>query len=231
MRDIWRSLTAEPVTGTSTASDAELRRRQVVTAVVVVLGAIVLGVSLRIDPGSGWFYLSTAVLAIVWTAGAFASGPLHLGRLMQGGRLRRPISGPIVTGLLLAGIFALGGWVMTRISFLDPVSDLVRSVLAHAGGDPSLLLLLLTVVTGVGEELFFRGAFYAAVPRRPVLWSTVAYTVATLATGNLMLGFAAVLLGTVCGLQRRASGGVLAPILTHITWSGTMLFALPAIFG
>jgi uncharacterized protein len=46
-----------------------------------------------------------------------------------------------------------------------------------------------------------------------------------------MLSFAAVLLGLIVGLQRRASGGILAPILTHCTWSLAMLFALPAIFG
>jgi uncharacterized protein len=54
--------------------------------------------------------------------------------------------------------------------------------------------------------------------------------VATLVTGNVMLGFAAVVLGAVCGLERRASGGVLAPILTHITWSLSMLFVLPLLF-
>ena len=59
----------------------------------------------------------------------------------------------------------------------------------------------------------------------------MAYTVATLATGNVMLAFAAILLGAVVGLQRRASGGILAPILTHVTWSVTMLFALPALFA
>jgi uncharacterized protein len=38
-------------------------------------------------------------------------------------------------------------------------------------------------------------------------------------------------LGTVVALQRRAGGGALAPILTHVTWSLSMLFALPPIFG
>jgi membrane protease YdiL (CAAX protease family) len=71
---------------------------------------------------------------------------------------------------------------------------------------------------------------YAAIPRHPLLWTTLAYVVATLATGNVMLGFAAIVLGTVCGLERRASGGVLAPILTHITWSLSMLFVLPLLF-
>jgi uncharacterized protein len=38
---------------------------------------------------------------------------------------------------------------------------------------------------------------------------------------------AAVALGLVFGLQRRASGGILAPLLTHLTWSAALLAALP----
>ena len=41
----------------------------------------------------------------------------------------------------------------------------------------------------------------------------------------------ALVLGVVFGLQRRASGGILGPVLTHITWSSTMLFVLPRLFG
>lgn len=210
---------------------AGLRRRQLVTAAFVLLGAVVLGASLRIEPGNPWFYPAAFGLAIVWTVGAFASGRLHLGRVIYRDRLARPILGPIGMGLLLAAVFVAGGWVMTQLPFLDPVSDQVRYVLAHANQGAPVLLLVITAANGVAEELFFRGAAYAAIPRRPVLWTTVAYTIATLATGNVMLGFAAVLLGAVCGLQRRASGGILAPILTHVTWSGLMLFALPAIFS
>ncbi len=54
---------------------------------------------------------------------------------------------------------------------------------------------------------------------------------ATLATGNVMLAFAALVLGLVVGLERRASGGVLGPILTHVTWSLSMLVVLPAVFS
>jgi len=38
-------------------------------------------------------------------------------------------------------------------------------------------------------------------------------------------------LGFVVALERRASGGILAPILTHITWSVTMAFTLPGLLG
>ena len=40
---------------------------------------------------------------------------------------------------------------------------------------------------------------------------------------------AALVLGVVVGMERRASGGILAPVLTHLVWSVTMLYALPAI--
>ena len=56
-------------------SPADLRRRQLVTAVFVAIGGLVLGSPLRIEPGSPWFYPATPVLAGVWVVGAFASGP------------------------------------------------------------------------------------------------------------------------------------------------------------
>jgi membrane protease YdiL (CAAX protease family) len=202
--------------------------RRIVTAVVVVIGAGVLAWSLAIEPGSSTFYLATLLLAATWTVGAFASGPLHLGRIVTPDRdLRRPVAGAILLGLALAAVFVLGALVVHQIPVLDRQ---VSTVLAHASDGVTPLLVLITVVNGIAEELFFRGALYAAVPRHPVVVSSLAYTVATLATGNLMLGLAAILLGVVVGLERRASGGVLAPVLTHVTWSTTMLFWLPLIF-
>lgn len=206
-----------------------LRRRQAVTVAFVVLGGAVLGLSLRIEPGSPWFYPATFGLALVWTVGALLSGPLHLGRIADpAGRHRRPVVVPVLVGLGLAGIFVLGGLVVREIPWLD---QQVRSVLDFADQGAIPLVVLVTAVNGVAEELFFRGAAYAATPRHPVPVTTVAYALATLATGNVMLAFAAIVLGVVVGLQRRASGGILAPILTHVTWSLTMLFALPALFA
>jgi membrane protease YdiL (CAAX protease family) len=208
-------------------SPAALRRRQLVTAAFVVVGGVVLGFSLRIEPGSAWFYPATLVLAGVWVAGAFASGPLHLGRVDTRDGLRRPVVLPVVVGLGLGAVFVVGALVVRQVDFLH---DQVRDVVDHADRGSLPLVVLVTLVNGVAEELFFRGAAYAAIPRHPVAWTTLAYTIATLATGNLMLVLAAALLGVVVGLERRATGGVLAPMLTHCTWSLVMLFALPALF-
>lgn len=212
-------------------SPAALRRRQLVTAAVVLVGAGMLAVSLRIEPGSVWFYPATFALAAVWAVGALLSGPLHLGRIASGRDRRtlvRPVVAPVLIGLLLAGVFVVGGLVVREIPWLDRQ---VRSVTDFADQGALPLLVLVTAVNGVAEELFFRGAAYAAVPRHPVVWTSVAYVLATLATGNVMLAFAAIVLGVVVGLQRRASGGILAPVLTHCSWSLTMLFALPLLFG
>jgi membrane protease YdiL (CAAX protease family) len=218
-------------------SDQEFRRRRIVSAVVVVIGAVVLGFSLRIDPGNTTlFYLCTLGLAAVWAVGAFASGPLHLGRIGRPSEpdlaAPRPVLQPILLGAALSLLFVVGAFLIRAIPLLDEhLTPFIKGVLEHAnqGGAP-VILLVVTVVNGIAEELFFRGAMYAAIPANQVLVTTIAYTVATLATGNVMLGFAAILLGAVVGLQRRATGGILAPILTHLTWSVTMLYALPAIF-
>jgi membrane protease YdiL (CAAX protease family) len=210
---------------------SELRRRQLVTVGVVLLGAVVLGFSLRVDPGSRWFYVCTLGLAGLWTAGAFASGPLHLGRIAFRRRTSRPVVTPIVLGLLLAGVFVAGALLVRTLDFLDGLEGQVVNVVDYADQGSMPLLVLVTAVNGIAEELFFRGAAYAAITVHPVLWTTAAYVVATAATGNVMLTFAALLLGLLVGLERRASGGILAPILTHCTWSLTMLFALPLVFS
>jgi membrane protease YdiL (CAAX protease family) len=209
-------------------TEAALRRRQWVTVGVAVLGAAVLGLSLRLEPGSGWFYPATFALALVWVAGAFASGPLHLGRIAWRSDLVRPVLSPLGLGVALAALCVLGALVVREVPYLG---DRVAGVMDYADEGSLPVLLVVAAVNGVAEELFFRGALYAAIPRHPVLWTSVAYTVVTLATGNVMLGLAAVVLGVVVALERRASGGVLAPVLTHVVWSFLLLLALPPLFS
>ena len=64
-----------------------------------------------------------------------------------------------------------------------------------------------------------------------MLISTLLYTLVILATGNPMLAFAGLILGTVCALERRPTGGVLAPVITHLVWGIIVVLALPPVFG
>jgi membrane protease YdiL (CAAX protease family) len=206
-----------------------VRRRRVVVAITLLIGAAVLGLSLRRHPGESSFYWLTLVLAAVWIAGGFLSGPLHLGGICWRGRNQRPVITGTIVGLLLGGAFVVGGLIAREI---PAVAALITRVLLFAHHGSFLLIVAITVINGVAEEIFFRGALYTALGRyHPVVISTLLYTCATMASGNPMLGFAAVILGTVCALERRASGGVLAPVLTHLVWGLIMVLALPPLFG
>jgi uncharacterized protein len=89
-----------------------------------------------------------------------------------------------------------------------------------------------TLANGLAEEVFFRGALYAAVGvEAPVVTSSVVYSLATVATRNPALVLASVPMGLLFALQRRASGGIQAPMISHVTWSVLMLRYLPPLFA
>ncbi|GAA1876065.1 CPBP family intramembrane glutamic endopeptidase [Williamsia serinedens] len=206
-----------------------IKRRRIVVVVFLVIGAVFLGLSLSTKPGDAIFYVYTLALAAVWCVGAALSRPLHLGRVTWRGHRRRPILTGIGVGLGLGAVFVVGGLVVRTI---PPLKDLVTSVFEHATAGNIVVVLVIALVNGIAEELFFRGALYSALGRHyPVIFSTLIYIVVTMASGNPMLGFAAIFLGFVAAVERRATDGVLAPILTHVAWTSVIFLALPPLFG
>ncbi|WP_370615836.1 CPBP family intramembrane glutamic endopeptidase [Mumia sp. Pv 4-285] len=209
--------------------EAVVRRRRRTVGVVCVAGAGMLGVSLSTEPDSPQFYGLTLATAATWALGSLASGPLHQGWIeTQDGARRRPVIVPVATGVGAFGCFVAGAFVARRVPVLDAA---VRRVLRFAEEGTAPLVVLTTLANGAAEELFFRGALYEAVgERHPVLVSTVAYTATTAASRNPSLALAGAVMGTLLGLQRRATGGIQAPMLTHLTWSALMLRYLPPLF-
>jgi membrane protease YdiL (CAAX protease family) len=216
-----------PVAHVETA--AVVRRRRLVVGGVSVVGTGLLGLSLSTRPGSTQFYAATAAVAATWTAGGFLSGPLHLGWIEGRDRhLRRPVLTPVATGVAAFGFFYGCALVARRIPVLDRA---IGNVLQFAEQGTGPLVVATTLANGLGEEIFFRGAMYSALDRdRAVVVSTVVYTAATVSTRNPALVLAAGFMGSLLALQRRASGGLQAPVLTHLTWSALMVRYLPPLF-
>jgi uncharacterized protein len=210
-------------------SDAAFAHRRRVVAGVSVAGAGLLGVSLSSEPDSPRFYALSLGVAGTWLIGGLRSGPLHLGTVRMGEHTyRRPVITPVVTGVAAFGAFYAAGLVVRRIPLLD---EAITSVLSYATRGTGPLVLTTALANAVAEEVFFRGALYAALAeRRAVPVSTAVYVTATAATRNPALVLASAVMGTLFAAQRRASGGVQAPILTHLTWSALMLRYLPPLF-
>ena len=229
LRRFLRAALVDPVPRDHTEPDRAFRRRRIVVAVTLLVGAAVLAWALRIEPGDPTFYVATFGLAGVWAVGAFASGPLHLGRghTRDGQGSSRAVVQSLALGALLLGVFMLGAVVVARIPVLrEPVEEL----LDHAAVGSLALVTVITMVNGIAEELYFRGAMYAAVGRRhAVAITTVVYTLVTATSGIPLLVLAAALVGLVVAFQRRVTGGILGPIVTHLTWSLGMLYLLPPV--
>lgn len=193
------------------------------------VGAGLLGASLSSEPDSPRFYLLTLGAAGTWLVGGLRSGPLHLGWVRVGERAyRRPVITPVLTGAGAFAAFYGAALIARRVPTLDRA---ITSILRYASEGSAPLVLLTTLANGVAEEVFFRGALFAAVGEEcPVATSTGMYMLATTATRNPALVLASGVMGTLFAVQRRASGGIQAPILTHLTWSSLMLRYLPPLF-
>jgi uncharacterized protein len=209
--------------------DLVSRRRRRVVVAASVAGAGLLGASLSTAPDSTRFYVLALGTAGTWLTGGLVSGPLHRGWAQTvEGTLRRPVIEPIATGAAAFGIFYGAARIARRIPFLN---EAIASVLRYAyqGSDP--LVLATTLANGVGEEVFFRGGLFSAIGvKHPVAVSTAVYTLAATATRNPALVVASGVMGTLFARQRRVSGGIQAPLLTHLTWSTLMLRFLPPLF-
>ncbi len=204
------------------------RQARLVTAFGVG-GAGLLGCSLSRRPGSKEFYALTMGVAGAWTAGAvFSDGEPAVWGPEQGSVRVRQVTTAVLTGIGAFGVF----YGLARLGRRAPVLErAIRRALAYEEQGSTPLVLLLAVVNAAAEEMFFRGALWSVVQERdPVLRTTVAYMAATAATRNLALVLAAGATGALFGYQRRATGGILAPTVSHLTWSILMLGYLPPMF-
>jgi hypothetical protein len=201
-----------------------VRPRRVVVIATLVVGTAILGGTLAAPQGSALFYALGLVAAVTWIVGAALSGPIPARRPSRATSRRVDVVVAVVIGVALFGAFLAAKLLADSLPLF---SGSVASVLATADAGPRVSVLALALVNGVGEELFFRGSLQSSFTEHAAGWTVAIYCVVTLASLNVALVAAALVMGAVFSAQRRATGGVLASIVTHLTWSTFMLLLLP----
>lgn len=205
-----------------------LARCRAISILTLVLGAVVLAWSLALSPGDPRFYAATGLLAVIWLVGALLARraigrPLR--RVVAEGRTARSdtLLG-VGAGLGLCVVFLAGaGLVALLPSLRTPVEDL----LDHSTEGVTALVLVLTLVNGYAEELFFRGALFEALDGAlPVVTTTLVYTVVVAGTGIWLLALAGAVVGGTAAWLRVRTGGTTAGIIAHSIWSTGMFFLL-----
>ena len=191
--------------------------------------AALLRSSFAAKAGSARFYLLTTGLAGTWTGGALGAGPVpwrgDAWRTRPGGAARALVVVPVVTGAVTFAVFYSAARVVRRHRLARRA---IGSVFHYAEAGSTPLVVLIAAGSGVAEELYFRGALWSGP--RPLRTTTLAYAASAAATGNPALILAGLITSVIFGWQRDATGGVLAPAVTHVTWSVLMLRYLPPLF-
>lgn len=187
--------------------------KKALLAAVTAAGSGLLGASLASESGSRRFHVLTASVATTWFAGA--------GRVPRG---RGDVVQPVLAGAGAFGVFYGCALVARHVPLLRRA---IAGVLDHARHGPTPSVVATTLVTGAAEEFFFRGALYEAFGAGG---STAVYVLSTAATRNPALVLASAVMGTLFAAQRGRSGGVQAPVLTHVVWSALMLAVMPRLF-
>lgn len=185
----------------------------------------------RLGPLDFWAWLSLNIVIVV--ALAFLIDPGYAKRIREDLRsgLIRKIGLGAVSAAALYGIFAVGRIVALRIFPFAAAG--IGSVYALKAGAPALrIALLVGLVIGPGEELFWRGFFQerTGATTSPVLGfalTALLYTAVHLASGNVMLVLAAAVCGVFWGwLYRRFRSPVLN-VVSHTLWDLAVFVVFP----
>ena len=202
------------------------RRNRGIAAATGVTGAVLLYLGVQVEPGDASFYAFTVALALVWVIGSLLTARSRTFGSIKQGRFLHDVALGAAGGAALLVVFLLGAGVVARIDFLaEPVEEL----LAHARFGALSIVAAITVVNGVSEEIFFRGALHESLGgtrTRRLIGTTLIYTAVTAASGIPLLALAAASMGILAELLRQRTGALLAPIVAHLTWSMGMLFLL-----
>ncbi|MDR7329876.1 CPBP family glutamic-type intramembrane protease [Corynebacterium guangdongense] len=137
-----------------------------------------------------------------------------------------------MAGVVLAALFIAGALAVGRI---EALAAPVQELLLNASGSAIGLTLVVTLVNGVAEELFFRNTVPRHLPglNYPLRIAVAVglYVAVTAAMLVPLLAVAAVAVGLVAHLEVRATGALISAIVMHATWAMGMLLVLPVVLA
>jgi membrane protease YdiL (CAAX protease family) len=195
---------------------------RIVVAVTLIAGGILVATTIRAEQSTAQFVVAGLSLAGVWVLGFLAARRFRHEPVEHA--IRHAVIG-VAIGLAMFVAFVAIAWAARRLEVLDePIDGILRTADART----RTWLLVVAVVNGVAEELFFRGALVDALPSRyAASGSTVIYVAVTSAGGNVALALAALVLGTVFVAARLRTRSLVTPIAAHVTWSLLVITSFP----
>jgi len=185
----------------------------------------------RLGPLDFWAWLALNIVILAVLSFAFDRG---YGRRLKedlGSGLVRKLSIGVASAAALYAVFAVGRLVALRI--LPFAASGISNVYALIAGVPALrVALLIGLVIGPGEELFWRGFFQerASATTNPAFGFALAallYTAVHLASGNVMLVLSAAVCGIFWGWLYFRFRSPLLNAVSHTLWDLAVFVLFP----
>jgi uncharacterized protein len=185
----------------------------------------------RLGPLDFWWAMGLVVAVLV--VSAFSAGGQYAAGLRDDLRAHvfRKIAFGVISAALLYGVFVVGKIFVLR--FLPMAGEGIDAVYGlRSGLSPLRIGLLLLLVIGPGEELFWRGYLQRMWQIRFGCASALPFTVAVytavhVASGNPVLVLAAAVCGLYWGILYQRSGSVILVAVSHTLWDIAVFLLWP----
>ncbi|MBP7707060.1 MAG: CPBP family intramembrane metalloprotease [Candidatus Aminicenantes bacterium] len=185
----------------------------------------------RLGPFDFWAGLAASI--VVALVPAFAVDRGYARRLvadLRTGAVRKIALG-IASAAALYGVFAVGRLVALRL-FPFAAGGIAAVYGLKAGVALPRVVLLIGLIIGPGEELFWRGFFQerTGATTRPVagfVLTALLYTAVHMASGNLMLVLAAAVCGVFWGALYLRFRSPLLNVVSHTLWDLAVFVVFP----
>jgi len=211
-----------------------LKENSKLTRSVTIL-AFILFVPLFVTRGIGdfdfWWWMSANITFLIVLAAALDSGwwPSITGDFKKGVIQKCGLGLLSALGLY---IFFYAGNTVSRFIF-SFAGNGIENVYAFKNNVPPLrIALLMVLVIGPGEELFWRGFLQRRFqiqkgPIKGFLLATLMYTVVHLGSGNIMLLLAAGVCGLFWGFLYLRTGSMILNVVSHTVWDVAIFLLFP----
>lgn len=176
---------------------------------------------------------------IYWLVGGYALFASACVLLLYGKRLASSLRvdlRSVLVGLGVGALMTVLTYPVYRLAvqlvpWLEPT---VRGLYRTSHKEDMTTAVAWTIVILATEELLFRGAWLLwleeRLGKRAALFACVAlYALAQACTGSFVVALLALCCGTLWTLERMLTGSVVAPLLSHLIWTPTVILLRPVV--
>ncbi len=184
-----------------------------------------------IGPFDFWWWMSANITMLLFLAALLDKEGLNDISDDVGKDLMVKIGFGLLSALGLYIVF-WGGNIVSRFVFPFAGSGIEDVYAFKTGVSKIRILLLMTLIIGPGEELFWRGFLQRRLqshqgPLKGYLLATAVYTLIHVGSGNLMLVLAAGICGLFWGYLYFRTGSIVINVVSHTAWDIAIFLLLP----